>query len=188
MRILGRRYMWAVNHTRRCTSFSIPGGRNGTRGPVRRVRACQDHHSGPPIMYAADGMQIPFPNRYRRSEEYQTAGSVLVDIFLNIDREALDIVDSELVYEESSPDGEIDFESLEGRYSYLVQITIRQTSSLNPITWVDLISRDRRGRIPGLPTPVGVGISVITPSDMGRSGGYSRRLRNGVIAEYTVHR
>jgi len=130
-------------------------------------------------MCAADGMRIPFPNRYRRSEAYQTAASVLVDIFLNVNREAVDIVDSEPVIE-AGPDGEIDFESLEGRYSYLVQITIRQPSSLNPLTWPDLIPR--------MPLPASLGISVLTPSDLGTGSGYSRRLRNGVIAEYTVHR
>jgi hypothetical protein len=177
MRILGRRYTWAVNHTRTCTTFSIPGGPGGTRGPVRRVRSCQVHHSDPPNMYAADGTPIPFPARYRRSEAYQTARSVLVDIFLDVDPEALDIIDSEPAIE-TGPDGEIDFESFQGRYSYLVLIAIRQPSSLNPITWPDLI--------PGIPLPVSVGISALTPSELGRSGGYSRRLQNGRTAVYSV--
>jgi hypothetical protein len=67
-------------------------------------------------MYAADGTPIPFPARYRRSEAYQTARSVLVDIFLDVDPEALDIIDSEPAVE-TGPDGEIDFESFQGRYS-----------------------------------------------------------------------
>lgn len=173
MRILGRRYTWRVSQTRTCTRYSIPAGRGGVRGSTRMVRSCQEYYTSPSTMLAADGERIPFPSRYRRGEAYETADSVVVDIYLDVDTSGYDNPEDAV---ELGQEGEIDFSSIE--YDYIVLITIRQPSSLNPLSAADFVPA---------PTPISVATTMLTPTEMGHEGGYSRRLRNGIVAMYYVH-
>jgi len=132
------------------------------------VQSCHMYYASPPVMHAADGMRIPFPSRYRRSEAYETAESVVVEIFLDIETPEDEI--------EQEPDGEMDFSSID--YHYIVLITIRQPTSLNPLSAADFVPA---------PMPVSVATTMITPTEMGHEGGFSRRLRNGILAEYAIH-
>lgn len=132
------------------------------------VRSCHVYYNNPPTMFAADGERVPFPSRYRRSEAYETAESVVVDIYLEVDSSGDEI--------ERTQDGEVDFTSM--AYHYLVLITIRQPNSLNPLSASDFVPA---------PTPVSVATSVITPTEMGQEGGYSRQLQNGILVVYAIH-
>ncbi len=168
MRILGQRYTWQINPTRSCTRFAIPEGRGGARGSTRMVQSCHTYYASPPAMHAADGMRIPFPSRYRRSEAYESAESVVVDIYLNIETPEDEI--------EQEPDGEMDFSSID--YHYIVLITLRQPTSLNPFSAADFVPA---------PMPISVATTMITPTEMGHEGGFSRSLPNGILAVYAIH-
>ena len=126
-------------------------------------------------MYAADGMRILFPSRYRRSEFYDTAESVEVEIYLDVDTTGLAEPEDIL---EAGPDGEIDFGSIADGYHYAVLITIRQPTSWIPLSAADLVPA---------PVPLSVAISMATPTSMGYEGTYSRSLGNGITAKYFVH-
>ncbi len=82
-------YNWVVNRTRTCSSRFVT--RNGD---LRTATTCTPYRSTPPpAMAAADGVNIPFPRRWARRDEYRYAESVSVTIAMEIPTASEDVPD-----------------------------------------------------------------------------------------------
>jgi hypothetical protein len=181
--ILPVHHNWIVNHDQHCGSRIVASG-----GVVRTVRTCGPiTHTSPPIMRAANGTIIPFPRGWQRREQYTTAASVSVVIYIRVpggEDEAPVLVDD--------LDTEIDFSTLDIEY-YVCEVTIHQPSLTNlsaaiaSRTTGTAVSRALSNLSQTAGRAAGIAIAVCTPSSNPQQYPARRRLPCGTEVRYMVY-
>jgi len=169
-RILPRRYRWTVEHWEHCIR-TTDGARSPRGRPIWR-EYCATRSTPPRSLRAADGYRIPFPRRIRRSDAYENAAEVVVEVWIEVDAE------SEI--EPSADGGEIDPSEIE-HYDYSVNINLRNHGSMSLLTWPDLVSHPHAG-LPA--SAAGIGVSMTRPSAMGGEDHFFEDLPNGRRVEF----
>jgi hypothetical protein len=181
--ILPVHFSWIVNHDEQCRSRIVSMG-----GAMRTVRTCgQTIHTTPPVMRAANGTIIPFPRRWRSSDEYTSAASVSVVISIRVpggeDEQPVMVDDL---------DQEIDFSDLDIRF-YNCDITIHPPSITNlsaaiaSRTTGTAVSRAIGNLSQTAGRAAGILVAVCTPSPNPNHWLAEGRTTCGTQVRYVIH-